>query len=230
MILSIAAGLWVFRLVSSPLWDSKIARLELWLCKASKEIRLEVYRRSEMKQSTILLAFSLESTFSKEATLCDFSALCEKVDSKVCVLFVWITKEAAASPCFAAPLLAQCLASERKRVLFQKWILGLASPSTPLKVHLHRDIISPTFTDIVVGISVVVVWCASSGIALIIHKIDASPSTPLKVHLHRDIISPTFTDIVVGISVVVVWCASSGIALIIHKIDIKEIIHRGIYA
>ena len=58
----------MFRLVSSPLWDSKIARLELWLsketspsgeryplfCKASKEIRLEVYRRSEMKQSTIL--------------------------------------------------------------------------------------------------------------------------------------------------------------------------------
>ncbi|WP_150336575.1 hypothetical protein [Helicobacter canis] len=44
----------MFRLVSSPLWDSKIARLELWFCKASKEIRLEVYRRSEMKQSTIL--------------------------------------------------------------------------------------------------------------------------------------------------------------------------------
>ena len=53
----------MFRLVSSPLWDSKIAWLELWLsketslrsfCKASKEIRLEVYRHSEMKQSTIL--------------------------------------------------------------------------------------------------------------------------------------------------------------------------------
>ena len=54
MILRIAAGLWVFRLVSSPLWDSKLAWLELWLCKASKEIRLEVYRHSEMKQSTIL--------------------------------------------------------------------------------------------------------------------------------------------------------------------------------
>lgn len=76
---------------------------------------------------------------------------------------------------------SQCLASERKRALFQKWILGLASPSTPLKVHLHRDIISPTFTDIVVGISVVVVWCASSGIALIIHKID------IKEIIHRGI-------------------------------------------